>query len=136
MGEAKRKFKTMKQLTATNTYRQFDDWEVGDIVIGEVVDFGTDKYENKCPVIKVLDAQFKDKAENKRVEGKRLLINSCGKIKKQIEEGRIEEGMIIQVEYLGKNVIAKGKFAGKEAHDVNLDIMEDDVETAEDESGL
>jgi hypothetical protein len=134
MGEAKRKFKSVRTLTGQNQYRKYDLWEVGDIVIGTVVDFGEDKYKKKCPVILVDEAMFKDKAENKRVLGKRLLINSCGKIAKRVTSGDIALGLTIQIEYLGKNVMEKGLYAGKEAHDVNIDIMEE--EGAEDESGL
>lgn len=143
MGEAKRKFKTLKTLTGRNLYRQYDEWDVGDIVIGKIVDWGTDKYEKKCPIIEVIDPMFKKKSENERVAGKRLFLNSCGKLAKRINEGALEEGMTIQLEYLGKNVMEKGKYAGKEAHDVNVDIVAEDTgeETGEggeakDESGL
>lgn len=142
MGEAKRKFKTLKTLTGRNLYRQYDEWDVGDIVVGKIVDFGKDKYDKTCPIIEVLEVMFKDKKENERVMGKRLFLNSCGKLAKKINEGALEEGMIIQLEYLGKNVMEKGKYAGKQAHDVNIELgeMEGDEEAAgesqQDESGL
>jgi hypothetical protein len=122
MGEVKRKFKTKRELTASVVYRGYKEWAVGDIVIGEIVDFRKDDYGGMGVVINVLDCQFsKDK---KKFEGKKLYLNSCAIIKKSIDD--LKAGMILQVEYLGVGVTQKGKFAGKDFHEVDLKVVEDD----------
>ena len=128
-----RKFKTKTEVTMSKMYRGFDDWAVGDCVIGKIVGTNKDKYGHTGPVVKVIEAQFKKDAE--KFVGKNLAINSTGKMRKNMPEFTM--GELIQVEYLGKNTMEKGKFAGKDAHDVNILILEEDdgsdVEVDDDE---
>lgn len=125
-----RKFKTKQHLTISKMYRQFDDWETGDVVIGTIIGTHTDKYGHECPVIKVLDCQFKKDA--KMYMGKNLVINSTGKMRKNMPD--IVLGVTIQVEYLGSNVMSKGKFSGKSAHDVDIQIVEEENESEDEVS--
>lgn len=135
---AKRKFVVKKQLTIQKTYRKWEDYDNGDIVIGELVAIHKDQYGKDCPVIKVEDAFFKDKKFQKEVEGKNLVLNANGMLSKALKD--VPMGTVIQVEYRGTATIEKGPYKGKDAHVVQVDIVEEDdndlVEEDEDESGL
>jgi hypothetical protein len=134
MGEVQRKFKTKRELTASVVYRGYKEWAVGDIVIGDIVDFRKDDYGGMGVVINVVDCQFsKDK---KKFEGKKLYLNSCAIIKKSMDD--LKPGMTLQVEYKGTGVTKKGKYAGKDFHEVGLTILEDDdgSEELDEESDL
>lgn len=124
MAEGTRKWKSKKHLTARHGYRKWEDWAAGDIVIGEIVDFQNDSYDHKCMVLKVEETFWQNKKAGKEQIGKRLFINSNGMILKRIEE--LEVGNVVQIEYQGTNTIEKGKYKGKEAHQVDLQLMEED----------
>lgn len=134
MGEAKRKFKTKRELTASCLYRGYEEWSVGDIVIGKIVDFRKDSYGNMGIVIHVEDCQFNKDA--KKFQDKKLYLNSCGTVKGVIDE--LSTNDVIQVEYKGKVVTQKGKFAGKDRHDLAIQVLEEDdgSESSEEESDL
>lgn len=137
MGEVKRKFKTKRELTASVTYRGYKEWAVGDIVIGEIVDFRKDDYGGTGVVINVLDCQFSKDA--KKYEGKKLYLNSCAVIKKLQADELLSIGQTIQVEYKGTSVTKKGKYAGKDFHEVGIQIVEEDDgsgQSSEDDTGL
>lgn len=126
---AKRTFKVKKALGGAQNYRKWEDYEVGDIVIGEFIGTHEDQFKKTNYKIKVLDAQFVDTDLAESLIGKTLVLNSNGSLDKQMEE--VEEGETIQVEYNGKSLLTKGPFAGKEAHGVTVSIVEVE-ESAED----
>jgi hypothetical protein len=123
---AKRAFKVKKQLTVQKTYRKWEDYSVGDIVVGTVVGTHTDQYGKECPILKVEEAFFTDKKEQKRVTGANLVLNANGMLSKAIKENGIADGDMIQVEYKGTAVIQKGPYKGKDAHVVGVDLVEVD----------
>jgi hypothetical protein len=128
---AKRKFVVKRKLTVQKTYRKWEDWDIGDIVIGEYQAVHKDQYGKDCPVIRVEDAFFKDKKVQKEVIGKNLVLNANGMLSKALEG--IDLGEIIQVEYRGKSSIEKGPYKGKEAHLVQVDLVEEDDSDLADE---
>lgn len=128
---AKRVFKTKKKLSGGKySFRKWGDWEVGDIVIGTFVGMHMDQYKKEGTIITVEDAQFKDKKEAKALIGKTLVLNAAGKLNKAVAD--LTEGDIIQVTYNGTSEIEKGKFKGKDAHDIEVDLCE---EESNDEDG-
>lgn len=138
-----RTFKTKKKLSATRAvYRPWRDWEVGDILIGTYKGSQIDNYEKPNWLFEVEDAQFTNKKDAKRVMGQVVGLNSCGKLDAAMQtkdgEPKVDVGQIVQIEYKGTSEIEKGKFKGKEAHDVEVEIVEevdpdDDEELDEDE---
>lgn len=135
---AKRKFVVKRQLTVQKTYRKWEEWDNGDIVIGELVGMHKDQYGKECPIVKVEDAFLKDKKLQKEIAGKNLVMNANGMLTKALKD--VQVGQVIQVEYRGTATIEKGPYKGKDAHVVQVDLVEEDdsdlVEEDEDESGL
>ena len=132
MAEAvtKRKFVSKKSIGGlSKVYRPWDEYDVGDIVVGKYIGKHTDNYDKECFVIKVESAFWKDKKAQTNVEGKNLVLNSAGVLNKAMKDAN--EGEIIQVEYTGKSMMEKGKYAGKEAHTMQVDVMEEASETSE-----
>jgi hypothetical protein len=80
-------------------------------------------------LFKVVETQFKDKNANFE-EGKTVVLNRCGMLAKALEG--VEFGQIIQLEYNGIGTIEKGKFKGKEAHSMEIQLVE--LEESSDDS--
>ncbi len=128
MAEEKRTFKSSRSLGGgQKSYRKWEDYTLGDVVIGKFQGFHKDNYGKQCPMIKVLDAQFKDDTGEDFLD-KNLVVNSCGQIAKAIENNPecFENGNILQFTYNGTSTIEKGKFAGKDAHLVEVQLMEEE----------
>ena len=132
----RREFKVKKELSMQSQFRKYDDYEVGDIVVGKVVGTTLDKYKKHNIVIKVLTCNFKTEKSSK-YEGKNLTMNYTGGIGKVLkdanmadENGKLKDefiGTILQFEYQGKVPLSeRHTHAGKEAHVVKLDIVEED----------
>lgn len=134
--EKKRVFRTKKKVAGgSKMYKPWKEFHEGDWVIGEYIGTHKDQYDKICRIIKVEDAQFADGFQEKCI-GKNLVLNSVGMMDKAWEEddaGDLEIGAIIQVTYNGTSTIEKGKFAGKDAHLVEIDLVEEDVDEYEDE---
>lgn len=125
MGGTKRVFKkTRKVSTVRAEYRKWGEWEEGDIVIGKYIGTQIDSYDKPNYLLEVEDAQFNDSKAGKNLIGKTLGLNSNGKLDKAMKS--VEEGDMVQVEYKGMGSIEKGKYKGKDAHDVEVDIVEAD----------
>lgn len=132
----KRTFKTTKKLSGmAAAYRPWREWEVGDVLIGRYKGSKTDNYDKPNWLFEVLDAQFSDGKAAKKLIGKTVGLNSNGKLDKAMED--VTEGDLIQVTYNGMGTIEKGKYKGKEAHDVEVDMVvenfEDDGVTEDEE---
>ena len=128
----KRNFKTSRQLTIAKMYRKWEEYAVGDVVIGELIGWHTDQYNKECPIVKVLDAQFKK--DSAKFQDKNLVINSSGMLSKAMKG--IELGEIIQVEYQGTAMIEKGPYKGKDAHVMDVQVVVEDDGTEEEEVEL
>jgi hypothetical protein len=134
----KRVFKSKKKLSgARATYRPWKEWEIGDLIIGKYRGQKEDNYEKPNWLFEVLDAQFSDGRAAKKLIGQTIGLNSNGQLNKAmnsgLEKGSIEEGeTILQVMYNGTSEIEKGKYAGKDAHLVEVDIVEEDDGSEED----
>jgi len=122
----KRKFKSKKKLSSTRaTYRPWKEWETGDIVIGIYKGSQTDNYDKPNWLVEVVEAFFPVKPKlAKKLVGQVLGLNSNGKLDKAMEG--VEPGDMIQIEYKGMSTIEKGKYKGKDAHDVEVDLVEED----------
>lgn len=130
---AKRVFNVKKSLGGAQSYRKWEDYEVGDTVIGTFIGTHVCQYKKTNWKIKVLDAQFQDQELADSLVGKVLVLNSAGSLDKQMED--VTEGECIQMEYTGKTLLTKGPYAGKEAHTMAVAIVEEG-EGEEEEYGL
>jgi hypothetical protein len=118
----KQAFKTKRSISGgAMTFRKWDMWAIGDVLIGKFKGTHIDGYDKVCPMIEVLDAQFKDGSGDKFM-GTTLSLNHNGVVGKAME--KVQEGEIVQFVYNGKTMLEKGKYAGKEAHSVSVDLME------------
>lgn len=124
MTQVKRTFTVKKSLGGAQTYRKWEDYSEGDVVIGTYVGTHICQYKKTNYKIKVLDAQFEDFELAETLIGKTMVLNSAGSLDKQMEE--VSEGDTIQMEYTGKMLLTKGPYAGKEAHTMSVSIVEVD----------
>lgn len=133
MATVKRKFKSKKKLSSTRaTYRPWKEWEAGDIIIGTFKGSQTDNYDKPNWLIEIEEAFFPSKPKlAAKLKGQVLGLNSSGKLDKAMEG--VEAGDMIQVEYKGTSLIEKGKYKGKEAHDVEVDLVEEEGAESEEE---
>ena len=123
---SKRTFVPKRKLSGgRKMYRKWEDYEIGDIVIGKYVDTHKDQYDKLCFVVEVIDAQFKDKTGSKYV-GKNLVLNAAGMVSKAM--GKIDFDQVVQVEYQGTSVIEAGKYAGKDSHVIEVQLCEEEEE--------
>jgi hypothetical protein len=128
----KRVFKTKKKLSGGRAeYRPWRDWSVGDIVIGKYKGSKIDNYEKPNWLIEVVDAQFSKKKDGDKLVGKVLGLNSAGQLDKAMEG--VNEGEMIQVHYVGTSTIEKGKYKGKDAHQIEVDIVVEEGDEDEDD---
>lgn len=135
---AKRIFKSKKKLsTMRAVYRKWGEWDAGDVLIGTYKGSQTDDYDKPNWLIEVEDAQFSNakaakklmpKGDEKVVVG----LNSTGKLDAAMEQAEI--GDVIQVEYKGMSTIEKGKYKGKDAHDIEVDVVESDDDEDDEDS--
>lgn len=127
---SKRVFKPTRKLGGgQKMYRKWEDYQVGDVVIGTYVDTHVDQYKKNCPVIEVVDAQFKDKTGSKYV-GKNLVLNAAGMLNKAIEKAEL--GQMLQFTYNGTSTIEKGPYSGKDSHLIQTDLVEEESEETPD----
>lgn len=122
----KRKFKSKKKLSSTRaTYRPWKEWQTGDIIIGIFKGSQTDNYDKPNWLVEIVEAFFPSKPKlAAKLKGQILGLNSNGKLDKAMEG--VEPGDMVQVEYKGMSTIEKGKYKGKDAHDVEVDLVEED----------
>lgn len=124
----KRIWKTKRTVSGIQKmYRKWSDYKEGDMLVGKYVDDHMDQYDKNCPVIEVIEATTKDRTFQKDVIGKNLVLNHSGMI--GVAFDKVKKGEIVQLEYQGTSTIEKGKFAGKEAHVVKVEVVGDGDDT-------
>ena len=129
---AKRVFKKKKKISGggPKNFRKWADWSEGDFVIGTFVGTHTDQYDKENMILEVHDAGFRKPKEAKAIIGQRLILNAAGQLTKAMES--LSEGDMIQVTYGGTATIEKGKYKGKDAHVLDIDLVEEEGEEDED----
>lgn len=120
---AQRKYVTKKKVSGTKkSFRKWGDWDEGDVVLGKYIGIHEDRqYDKQHVIIEVEEAFFSDKKLAKSLIGQNLVLNSCGSLDKALEQ--LTVGDIIQCTYNGMGKIESGKYKGKEAHSVEVEIM-------------
>jgi len=133
--QRRRTFIAKKKLSAPLNYRPWESWEAGDYVIGKFVGINVCQFKKKNWKVEGEEAEFEDGTSANLVK-KTLVLNACGKLEKLYDEGEVEEGMFIRVGYLGQAELTKGPFAGKLAHQLEVDIMEMEDDSLSDTTGF
>lgn len=129
----KRVFKKTKKVSKVRAeYRKWSEWDEGDILIGKYIGSQIDSYDKPNWLIEVEDAQFSDTKTAKKLMGKTIGLNSNGKLDKAMKQ--VEEGDMVQIEFKGMGTIEKGKYKGKDAYDVEVDIVQEEGDEDEDEN--
>jgi hypothetical protein len=122
----RRQFKSTRKVTlGQKTYRKWEEWDTGDVLIAKFMDQEIDNYDKPNYLMEVIDAQFKDSKLGAKLEGKTLALNHCGILGKAME--KISKGEMVQLTYNGTSKIEKGKFAGKDAHLMDIEVVEEDT---------
>ena len=114
-------------------FRLWKDYSVGDILICKYVGTTENKYNEAKPnfVVEILETFLKNKlVEKDLVEGSHLVLNTTGMLDKAMSN--VAPGTLLQITYKGTNAIEKGKSAGKEAHSILVEEIEDESKTVED----
>jgi hypothetical protein len=126
-----RTFKTKKKLSGVaKEFKKWAEYDEGDTIVGKYVDVHEDEtYGKTHRVIEVEFANVANKAWEKSIVGKNLVLNSCGIVDSVFE--KVSLGEYVQVTYEGTSVIEKGKFKGKDAHNISIEIVELDEEEEE-----
>lgn len=144
----KRTFKTKKVLSGVRSeFHGWKEWDEEDTLVFKFIGTSPNKLskDKNNYIVEVVEPFFADKAQNKRLKpGTRLTLNSAGQFDKGMEG--VEEGTMVQVIYKGYHEMEGGKFAGGNAHTMEVTEVEeddgseatepDDEETEEDEDDL
>ncbi len=121
----KRVFKSRKKLSSTRcVYRKWSEWDAGDILIGTYKGSQIDNYDKPNWLVEVVEAQFSNAKEAKKIADQIIGLNSTGKLDKAMDQ--VEIGQMIQLEYKGMSTIEKGKYKNKDAHDIEVDLVTED----------
>jgi len=88
--------------------------------VGRYIQNYTDNYGKTCIELEVQECNF-----DTSLVGKNLGVNHNGSIQYKILDEDIPFGTIIKLEYNGKGELTKGKYAGKEFHDVSIWVADD-----------
>lgn len=127
---AKRVFKTTKKVSGGDcTYRAWEKWKEGDILVGKYIGTGpTDKYGKDTFQFEVEELFFNDKKAQKELKDKVLTLNFTGGFAKSMKS--VDEGDMVQLTYNGQNEIQKGEWKGEMAHAIEVEVgeMDDDGE--------
>lgn len=114
-----------KKLKSERVYKKWSEWELGDYVVGKLLEVGEDQFKKANYVVEVIETSFEDVAV-----GKNLCLNANGSLDYRMAD--VEIGTTIRVEYEGEGVMEKGPFKGKTFHKVGLEIAIATVESDED----
>ena len=113
-----------RQIGGARSYRGWKNWEVGDTLTGKFIKKFEDQFGNPGYEIEVIETDFQD---GKNIEeGKVMGLNSCGSLNYKMDD--VDPGSVIQIEYNGNDgVVEKGPMKGKNFHDVNLSVADDNM---------
>ncbi len=131
---AKRVFRSKKKLSSVRcVYRKWNEWDVGDVLIGKFISQSEDSYGKPNYAIEVLDVQLGDKkAAKKMIDGKVIGLNSTGSLDRAMKKA--ETGKTYQFIYEGLERMDGGPYKGKDKHLIEVEeVTEDDGSEEEEE---
>ena len=116
-----------KEIGGSKVYRGWKNWAEGEFIQGVLVGQSTDNYGKPNWHIQVVETNIEDQDEI--IEGATVGLNSCGGL--DFKLAQVEEGESVYIEYDGTTALTKGKFKGKDCHNVIVKVMEADASEAE-----
>jgi len=128
----KRVFKsTGKKLTGIRcVYRAWKEWEVGDYIIGTYVGSKTDQYEKPNWIFKVEEVGGPSIKALKKLVDQNIGLNSAGNLNSAMVDKNGNEKVVIgtalQITYNGMEEMEGGKYKGKDKHNIDVEVMEDE----------
>lgn len=116
-----------KQIGGNRVYKSWKEWKKGDTIVGVYESSYTDNFGKTGYQIKVLESTIEGFNQ-----GVTVGLNSTGSLNYKMKT--VKENSIIKLVYGGIGKIAKGKYKGKDFHEVNLFVDEGENEVKMDES--
>jgi len=107
-------------------FHKWNDWNKGDYVVGHVTGRSekADKYGKFGYVVAVKESNM-----DNFQDGDEILLNSTTLL--EMKMAHVPEGAEVKVHYAGKSTIAKGKWKGTQAH--NIEVFVAGVESEEED---
>lgn len=132
----------LRSLAGARAYRPWKNWTVGDVLEGKFTGQSIDQFDKPNYSFEIInrDFEFGDDEDVAKFEpGKIIVLNSCGSLDKVMES--VEVGALLEICYQGQVTLEKGKFAGKDAHTLEVNEVaygeeDDQEETQEEDYGL
>ncbi len=119
--------KKFKEIGGAKVYRGWKNWVEGEYIQGVLTGTSVDNYNKTNWHIQITETNIED--EDEIIEGVTIGLNSCGSL--DFKMVQVAEGETVYIEYNGKGELTKGKFAGKEFHEVIVKVMGDDDDDSE-----
>lgn len=104
-----------KKVKGTRVYKKWSEWELGDFVVGKLIEVGEDQFKKANYIVEVIETSFEDIQV-----GSNFCLNANGSLDYRMED--IEVGTVIRVEYEGEGIMEKGPFKDKKFHKVGLEV--------------
>jgi len=122
--------RVFKKLTGAKNYRPWSQWDEGDYVMGKLIEkIEEDRYGKPNYVLELEEGHFGNKeAAKKLVIGKDFVLNSATLLDNVME--KVEIGSVVRVEYLGREIMTKGAYKGKEAINLDIGVADADEDSA------
>ena len=119
-----------REIGGSKVFLAWKEWGEGCEVIGKYTGQSLDNYDKTNWHISVEESNF-----DESLVGKTMGLNSAGSLDHKMKSVKI--GEIVGITYLGTGVSEKGKYAGKEFHDIQVVVYDEEGESEEmlDESG-
>ena len=118
------KKRSFRKLNGGKSYRAWKNWDVGDTIVGKYVGDSVDNYDKPNWHIQIEECDFSEESANIEA-GKTIGLNSAGGLDKAMDN--VEIGQFVEITYQGTSVLEKGKFAGKEAHNIEVSVCDDEM---------
>ena len=125
-----------RQVNPALVYKRWSDWSQGDYIIGEYIGTKFDqKFDKEVYMVKLEQVNLADPKTSQGSairEGMTIGLNHCGGLATRMAEVKI--GDCIELVYNGLSELPSGhKFKGKDAHQFEVYILGDEVESEEED---
>lgn len=98
-------------------YKAWKEWEENEYLVGRFIEEYEDSYGNPGYEVEVIESDVEDFKE-----GDIVGLNSCGSLNHKMS--KVQKDAVIKIIYAGKDVMDKGKYKGKEFHQVEFFLDE------------
>lgn len=125
-----------RKIGGAKAYRAWKFWSEGERITGKLTSIDEDSYGKPNYTIEIEEMNFEhepdDPGHMKAEVGKLIGLNSCGSLDHKMKE--VEIGDIVEITYDGTDVLPENhKYKGKEVHQVDVAVLEEEGDEATDE---